>query len=82
MQMLAVQLVQQVYLGDRSQKFIILFDEAWYALENFPLFLASMAKTIRKYNGALVLGTQSLEHFYGAGDSGDVLATARRSVAG
>ncbi len=64
MQMLAVQIVQQVYLGDRSQKFIILFDEAWYALENFPNFLASMARTVRKYNGALVLGTQSLKNFY------------------
>jgi conjugal transfer ATP-binding protein TraC len=82
MQMLAVQIVQQVYLGDRSQKFIILFDEAWYALENFPLFLASMAKTVRKYNGGLVLGTQSLEHFYGSSDASDVLGTARRSVAG
>ena len=65
MQMLAIQIVQQVYLGDRRQKFIILFDEAWYALENFPLFLASMAKTVRKYNGGLILGTQSLKNFYG-----------------
>jgi conjugal transfer ATP-binding protein TraC len=82
MQMLAVQIVQQVYSGDRSQKFIILIDEAWYALENFPFFLASMAKTVRKYNGALVLGTQSFEHFYGDGESSGGLAeTARRSVA-
>ncbi len=44
----------------------MLFDEAWYALENFPLFLASMVKTLRKYNGALVLGTQSLKNFYGS----------------
>ena len=83
MQMLAVQIVQQVYSGDRSQKFIILLDEAWYALENFPFFLASMAKTVRKYNGALVLGTQSFEHFYGDGEStsGGLADTARRSVA-
>ncbi len=77
MQMLAVQIVQQVYLGDRSQKFIILFDEAWYALENFPNFLASMARTVRKYNGALVLGTQSLKNFYGGDSQFDV---ARMSV--
>lgn len=83
MQMLAIQIVQQVYGGDRTQKFVILFDEAWYALENFPQFLASMAKTVRKYNGSLVLGTQSLEHFYGAGEGGITIEdTARRSVAG
>ena len=82
MQMLAVQIVQQVYTGDRSQKFVILLDEAWYALENFPFFLASMAKTVRKYNGSLILGTQSFEHFYGGKDSqGDMGDTARRSVA-
>lgn len=82
MQMLAVQIVQQVYMGDRNQKFIMLFDEAWYALENFPFFLASMAKTVRKYNGGLILGTQSFEHFYGDGESKEGMAdTARRSVA-
>ncbi len=82
MQMLAVQIVQQIYTGDRDRKFVILIDEAWYALENFPFFLASMAKTVRKYNGALVLGTQSFEHFYGDGEStGGLAETARRSVA-
>ena len=75
MQMLAIQIVQQVYLGDRRQRFIILFDEAWYALENFPLFLASMAKTVRKYNGGLILGTQSLKNFYGSEGKDVVQAT-------
>jgi conjugal transfer ATP-binding protein TraC len=83
MQMLAVQIVQQVYMGDRSQRFVILIDEAWYGLENFPFFLASMAKTVRKYNGALILGTQSFEHFYGDGESqsSGLADTARRTVA-
>ena len=41
-----------------------------------------MAKTVRKYNGALILGTQSFEHFYGDGESSSGLAdTARRTVA-
>lgn len=66
MQMLSIQIVQQVYLGNRKQKFIILFDEAWYALLHFPQLLASMSKTVRKYNGALVLGTQSLTDYYGS----------------
>jgi len=67
MQMLSLQIVQQVYLSDRKQRFVILFDEAWYALKHFPQMLASMARTVRKYNGALVLGTQSLTDFYGSG---------------
>ena len=73
MQMLSIQIVQQVYLGDRKQKFIILFDEAWYALLHFPHLLASMAKTVRKYNGSLVLGTQSLTDYFGSG--GDSLSS-------
>ena len=68
MQMLAIQIVQQVYLGDRSKRFIILFDEGWYALKQFPDLLASMARTVRKYNGSLVVGTQSLNDFYGVQD--------------
>lgn len=65
MQMLSIQIIQQIYLGDRKQRFIILFDEAWYALSNFPMLLASIAKTIRKYNGGLVIGTQGWNDFYG-----------------
>lgn len=66
MQLLTIQIVQQIYLGDRSKRFIILFDEGWYALQHFPMLLASIAKTIRKYNGGLVIGTQSLNDFYGS----------------
>ena len=67
MQMLSIQILQQVYLSSRQQRFIILFDEAWYALQHFPMLLGEMARTVRKYNGSLVLGTQSLNDFYGAG---------------
>lgn len=77
MQMLSIQIVQQVYLGNRKQKFIILFDEAWYALKQFPQMLAEMAKTVRKYNGALALGTQSLTDYYGADDMGSSTEEAR-----
>lgn len=80
MQMLAIQIVQQVYLSDRKQRFVILFDEAWYALDNFPFMLASMAKTIRKYNGALGLGTQSLTDFYGTGEGSSPADKARHGV--
>lgn len=69
MQMLSIKIIQQVYLSDRKRKFIMLFDEAWYSLLNFPKLLASMARTLRKYNGALVLGTQSMTDFYSS-DSG------------
>ena len=80
MQMVAIQIVQQVYLSDRKQRFVILFDEAWYALKNFPQMLASMARTVRKYNGALILGTQSLTDFYGDNDAATEDDKARAGV--
>lgn len=67
MQMLSIQILQHVYLSSRQQRFVVLFDEAWYALQHFPMLLGEMARTVRKYNGGLVLGTQSLNDFYSAG---------------
>lgn len=64
MQMLSAQIMTQVFSGDRQQRFVILFDEAWFALELFPELLASLARTIRKYWGSLILGTQSVNDFY------------------
>lgn len=80
MQMLALQILQQVYLGDRKRRFLILFDEAWYALSHFPKMLESMARTVRKYNGALILGTQSLNDFYTESDTVTADDRARMSV--
>lgn len=64
MQMLSAQIMTQVFSGNRQQRFVILFDEAWFALDLFPGLLASLARTIRKYNGSLILGTQSVNDFY------------------
>lgn len=64
MQMLSAQIMTKVFAGDRQQKFVILFDEAWFALELFPGLLASLARTIRKYFGSLILGTQSVNDYY------------------
>jgi conjugal transfer ATP-binding protein TraC len=64
MQMLSAQIMTQVFSGSRQQRFVILFDEAWFALELFPGLLASLARTIRKYWGSLILGTQSVNDFY------------------
>ena len=64
MQMLSAQIMTQIFSGGRQQRFVILFDEAWFALELFPGLLASLARTIRKYNGSLILGTQSVNDFY------------------
>ena len=80
MQMLALQILQQVYLGDRKRRFLILFDEAWYALSHFPKMLESMARTVRKYNGSLILGTQSLNDFYTESDTVTADDRARMSV--
>lgn len=64
MQMLSAQIMTQIFSGNREQRFVILFDEAWFALDLFPGLLSSLARTIRKYNGSLILGTQSVNDFY------------------
>ena len=64
MQMLAVQIMTQIFSGNRQQRFAILFDEAWFCLESFPELMANLARTIRKYNGSLVIGTQSVNDFF------------------
>jgi conjugal transfer ATP-binding protein TraC len=64
MQMFAVQIMQQIFLSDRKQRFVIMFDEASFGLMQFPKMLANISKTIRKYNGSLILGTQSIDDFF------------------
>jgi conjugal transfer ATP-binding protein TraC len=63
----------QIFLGDRKKRHIILFDEAWLALGSFPELLENLARTVRKYNASLILGTQSLNDFYGSNKAASVL---------
>ena len=57
---------QRMYHGDRSRPKIIVVDEAWDLLsgEGGRTFLEGAARRARKYRGALVTGTQSVNDFY------------------
>jgi conjugal transfer ATP-binding protein TraC len=66
LQMVIVQIANQMFLGDRQTPFAIIIDEAWDMLrgDRNGLFIETLARRLRKYNGALVVGTQSINDFY------------------
>lgn len=65
LQIFVLNISQQVFMGDREKRFLICIDEAWDLLKSPQMegFIESMARRLRKYNGALVVGTQSLKDF-------------------
>jgi conjugal transfer ATP-binding protein TraC len=65
-QMVIVHITNQMFLGNRQQPFMIVFDEAWDMLRGGKsgVFVETLARRLRKYNGSLVVGTQSVNDFY------------------
>ncbi len=65
-QMVIVHITNQMFLGDRLTPFMITFDEAWDMLRGTQsgAFVETLARRLRKYNGSLVVGTQSVNDFY------------------
>lgn len=65
-QMVIVQMSNSMFLGDRKTPFMICFDEAWDMLRGSQtgVFIETLARRLRKYNGSLVVGTQSVNDFY------------------
>ena len=63
---LIYQIQQQVFLGDRGRKKIILIDEAWDLLKDgdVSLFLEHAYRKFRKYGGSAVIATQSVNDLY------------------
>jgi hypothetical protein len=60
-QIISVQIFLQVLSGDRKSEFALIVDEAWMILDYAASFLAEIARTIRKYGGALVTCVQNYE---------------------
>ncbi len=56
----------EFFLGERKQKKILAIDEAWSIMDNQIVirFLETMARRIRKYNGASGVITQTIGDFY------------------
>ncbi len=66
LQMFIMTITSQMFLGDRRTPFHICIDEAWDLLRGTQTgpFIETLARRLRKYNGSLVIGTQSVEDFY------------------
>ena len=65
-QMVILQITHQMFLGKRDVPFHLILDEAWdlLASEAAATFIQSCARKLRKYQGSLVTGTQSMQDFY------------------
>ncbi len=65
LQIFTLTISNQIFLGDREKKCMICIDEAWDLLKSPQMegFIESLARRLRKYNGALVVGTQGLKDF-------------------
>ena len=59
-------MTNKIILGDRSTPTGIVFDELWKLLrgKQGSEFIEELARTLRKYNGSLIVGTQNLSDFY------------------
>tara|TARA_R110002050_G_scaffold249861_1_gene387714 strand:- start:10424 stop:12916 length:2493 start_codon:yes stop_codon:yes gene_type:complete len=66
LQMFMIQITNSMILGKRDTPFLIMMDECWDLLssEHSKGFIEMLARKLRKYRGALVLGTQSISDFY------------------
>ncbi|MFQ5535485.1 MAG: ATP-binding protein [Sphingomonadales bacterium] len=55
-----------MYHGDRRRKSAIFIDEAWDLLHGpaSKVFIEGVARRARKYNGALITGTQTVNDYY------------------
>lgn len=65
-QMMIINITNRMFLGDRETPFNIVFDEAWDLLRGSQsgVFIETLARRLRKYNGSLVVGTQSINDFF------------------
>jgi type IV secretory pathway VirB4 component len=69
LQTLLMQITSQFLSGDRSQKFMIIVDEAWMLLDHCAAFLAAIARNLRRYGGSLIVCTQCFADLQTAGDT-------------
>ncbi len=64
-QILILTISNQVFLGNRKRRCFICIDEAWDILKSPQMegFMGSLARRLRKYNGALLTATQGADDF-------------------
>ncbi len=65
-QIFIMQVTDRMFLGDRTCKYAIVFDEAWDMLRGKQSgdFIETLARRLRKYKSSLIVGTQGIDDFY------------------
>lgn len=63
---LIYQIQQEVFLGDRNRKKILLIDEAWQLMSSGEVstFIEHAYRKFRKYGGSVIIATQSINDLY------------------
>ncbi|KKN33852.1 hypothetical protein LCGC14_0799590 [marine sediment metagenome] len=65
---LIYQIQQEVYLGDRSRKKVVIIDESWDLIQNggpeVQKFIEHAYRRFRKYGASVLLVTQSIQDMY------------------
>jgi len=69
LQTLLMQITSQFLTSDRSQKFVIIVDEAWMLLDHCAAFFAAISRNLRRYGGALMTCTQCFADLQSAGST-------------
>jgi len=66
LQLFIMDIANKAFLGDRKTPFYICIDEAWDLLRapQTGEFIETLARRLRKYRGALIVGTQGIEDFF------------------
>ncbi len=66
LQLFIMDIANRAFLGDRKTPFYICIDEAWDLLRapQTGEFIETLARRLRKYRGALIVGTQRIEDFF------------------
>ena len=73
--MMIYQIQQDMYLGQRDRRKLVIIDEAWDILTqgNVATFIEHGFRRFRKYGGSAIVVTQSINDLY-ASDSGEAIA--------
>lgn len=63
---LVYQIQQEVFMGERNKKKILLIDEAWQLLSSGEVstFIEHAYRKFRKYGGSVIIATQSINDLY------------------
>jgi conjugal transfer ATP-binding protein TraC len=80
LQILLMEVTNQFLTGDRKTPFMIIVDEAWMLLDFSAKFFAAFCRTVRKYNGSLVICVQNYTDFNASQDHKTILENSAWTI--